>query len=76
MLVEAAIELGLDVEKSWMIGDRGGDIGAGNAIGCKTIFIDRGYDESSGMEVPENVCYSLEEAAAIISKVVKINSLD
>ena len=37
MLLRAAREHGLDLKKSWMIGDRPCDIGAGQAAGCRTI---------------------------------------
>lgn len=45
MLLRAAQELGLDLKRSWMIGDRWRDIDCGAAAGCRTIFIDWGYDE-------------------------------
>jgi D-glycero-D-manno-heptose 1,7-bisphosphate phosphatase len=43
MLLAAAQELGLDLASSWMVGDRQGDVVAGKAAGCRTVFIDRGY---------------------------------
>jgi D-glycero-D-manno-heptose 1,7-bisphosphate phosphatase len=46
MLVNAARELGIDLARSWMVGDRWRDIDCGHAAGCRTIFIDRGYAES------------------------------
>jgi D-glycero-D-manno-heptose 1,7-bisphosphate phosphatase len=45
MLVHAAGELGLDLARSWMIGDRWRDIDCGAVAGCRTVFIDHGYDE-------------------------------
>ena len=45
MLLRAARELGIDLAQSWMIGDRWRDIDCGAAAGCRTIFIDHGYDE-------------------------------
>jgi D-glycero-D-manno-heptose 1,7-bisphosphate phosphatase len=45
MLIQAARQLGIDLSKSYMIGDRWRDIDCGRAAGCTTIFIDRGYDE-------------------------------
>ncbi|MDC0541028.1 HAD family hydrolase [Paracoccaceae bacterium] len=44
MLINAALKLGIALEKSYMIGDRIGDIAAGKAAGCKTIFIDLEYE--------------------------------
>jgi D-glycero-D-manno-heptose 1,7-bisphosphate phosphatase len=45
MLRRAAGRLGLDCARSIMIGDRGSDVAAGRAAGCRTIFIDLGYRE-------------------------------
>ncbi len=45
MLLEAASEYGIDLAASYMIGDRWRDVGAGKNAGCRTIFIDHGYDE-------------------------------
>lgn len=45
MLTEAANELKIDLKKSVMIGDRLGDIQAGQSVGCRTIFIDYQYGE-------------------------------
>jgi D-glycero-D-manno-heptose 1,7-bisphosphate phosphatase len=46
MLRRAAQELGLDLSRSWMIGDRWRDIDCGRAAGCCTVFIDNGYSEA------------------------------
>jgi D-glycero-D-manno-heptose 1,7-bisphosphate phosphatase len=45
MLVDAARERGLDLARSFMVGDRWRDIEAGVAAGCRTIFVDHGYVE-------------------------------
>jgi D-glycero-D-manno-heptose 1,7-bisphosphate phosphatase len=45
LLVEAARQHGIDLHASWMVGDRWRDIAAGQAAGCRTVFIDHGYDE-------------------------------
>jgi D-glycero-D-manno-heptose 1,7-bisphosphate phosphatase len=39
MLLEAAVELNIDLQKSFMVGDRWRDIDAGKNAGCKTILI-------------------------------------
>ena len=43
MILEAAVELGIDLSRSFMIGDRAGDIGCGKAVGCRTILVLTGY---------------------------------
>lgn len=45
MLVEASTRHGLDLDASVMVGDRWRDVGAGTAAGCRTVFVDHGYDE-------------------------------
>ena len=45
MLLRAARELGLDLARSWMVGDRWRDVDCGRNAGCRTVFIDCGYRE-------------------------------
>ncbi len=45
MLLEAARSHGLDLAESIMVGDRWRDIEAGKAAGCRTVLVDRGYDD-------------------------------
>jgi D-glycero-D-manno-heptose 1,7-bisphosphate phosphatase len=45
LLLDAARELGIDLASSFMVGDRWRDVEAGAAAGCRTVFVDRGYDE-------------------------------
>lgn len=60
MFIAAANELNIDLSNSIMIGDRSGDIVAGQAAGCFTIFIDYGYNESLKVS-PNLVVSSLTE---------------
>lgn len=70
MLLDAAEEWKIDLSRSFMVGDRWRDIGAGQAAGCKTFFIDYGYNEQQPNH-PDFVVKSLLEAGAII-----LNELD
>ena len=45
MLLAAADDLGLDLGRSFMVGDRWSDVDAGREAGCTTVYIDRGYSE-------------------------------
>ena len=45
MLLDAAAALGLDLARSWMVGDRWRDIDCGKRAGVRTVFIDFGYAE-------------------------------
>jgi D-glycero-D-manno-heptose 1,7-bisphosphate phosphatase len=65
MILDAARELGIDLEQSFVVGDRWRDIAAGQRARCKTFFIDRGYAEQSP-EKPYVVVNSLLQAAQII----------
>lgn len=65
MLLEAARERDIDLSRSFLVGDRWGDIGAGQAAGCFTFFIDYGYRERTA-ENPDAVVHSLAEASRII----------
>jgi transaldolase len=46
LLLRAAREHGVDVRRSYLIGDRWKDIAAGRAAGATTVFIDYGYREA------------------------------
>ncbi len=39
MLIEAARRHGLDLSRSWMVGDQEKDVEAGRGAGCKTILV-------------------------------------
>lgn len=65
MLLRAAHELDIALAQSWMIGDRWRDIDCGAAAGCRTIFIDYGYDEKLRAQ-PTHRAPSLLEASAIV----------
>ncbi len=43
MLQQAAVEHSIDLARSWLVGDTAGDIGAGRAVGCRTILVRTGY---------------------------------
>lgn len=47
LLKSAAEKNGINLEKSFMVGDRWRDIEAGQKAGCKTFFIDNKYEEKS-----------------------------
>jgi len=65
MLTDAAQALGLELAQSWMVGDRWRDIDCGTRAGCRTVFIDWGYDEPLRAK-PDFTARSLAEAAGII----------
>jgi D-glycero-D-manno-heptose 1,7-bisphosphate phosphatase len=62
LLFEAGERHGIDMARSYLIGDRWRDIGAGRAAGCRTIFIDHGYNERGPEALPDIRVYTLSEA--------------
>jgi len=60
MLLEAASELAIDLDKSIMIGDRNSDVEAGKNAGCFTIFIDYAYNAPLNSS-PDLIVSSLTE---------------
>jgi len=65
MLLAGAREFNIDLAESFMVGDRWRDMEAGIAAGCKTIFIDYGYDEKHPQTCDYRV-FSTQEAAMTI----------
>ena len=65
MLDAEIAEGGIDLEASWMVGDRDSDIRAGANAGLKTIFIGRGWKGETGVSATRRVC-SLSEAVSTI----------
>jgi len=65
MLLRAARALGIDLKRSFMVGDRWRDIDCGHAAGCTTVFIDCGYRESLRQN-PDYRVKNLLEAANVI----------
>lgn len=65
MLLRAARELDIDLSRSWMVGDRWRDVDCGVAAGCRTVFIELGYDEKLKAR-PDFTARSLPDAAEVI----------
>jgi D-glycero-D-manno-heptose 1,7-bisphosphate phosphatase len=68
MLLDAAGELGIDLGRSWMIGDTDNDVLAGQAAGCRTVLITHaGSAHKRGREAqPDAVVDDLAAAARFI----------
>ena len=67
LILQASSKYNIDLNNSFMIGDRWRDIDAGKNASCKTMWINAGYDERQP-ESPDFEVLSLKEAANIILK--------
>ncbi len=65
LLTEAATDWRVSLPMSTMVGDRWRDVEAGRRAGCRTVFIDRCYDERRPVE-PDLVVAELADAVAWI----------
>jgi D-glycero-D-manno-heptose 1,7-bisphosphate phosphatase len=65
MVFDAASELNLDLNSSWIIGDRWRDVDCGKRAGLKTVFIDFNYDEILN-SIPDFSVKSFKEAVDVI----------
>jgi mannose-1-phosphate guanylyltransferase/phosphomannomutase len=71
MLLRAADRHGLDLSRSWMIGDRYADIAAAHACGARAILLKTGHAGSDGKNYErqaEYICDTLAEAVDVVLK--------
>ena len=66
MLLEAAAERGIVLGRSYMVGDRWRDVGAGNTAGCTTILVGAGDGTGPGGHRPAATVPALPEAVDLI----------
>jgi histidinol-phosphate phosphatase family protein len=65
MLLKAAKEMNIDLEKSWMIGDSERDLGAGKNAGCKILYVS---DKKS-----EQADFYAKDLLEAIDKIMEMN---
>lgn len=68
MLQQAALDLDIDLSRSYMVGDKLSDIEAGLNAGCKSLMVKTGYGAAEALRLPAGVrAYEdLQEAAEAI----------
>lgn len=69
LLLHAAKQHGIDLARSWLIGDILNDIEAGNRAGCQTILIDNGNETEWDLDqgrTPDYRVADLEEASRLV----------
>ncbi|OGO90881.1 MAG: histidinol phosphate phosphatase [Coxiella sp. RIFCSPHIGHO2_12_FULL_42_15] len=65
LFTRAMANFPIDINQSYMIGDRSIDIEAGQRMGCKTIFVDYDYVEPMAV-IPDVTVRNLSEAIRFI----------
>lgn len=70
MLLRAAREHGLDLQRSWMVGDTWRDVAAGKQAGCHTILVGGGSPRARRLQ-PDHHVASLWDAAHVILRDAK-----
>lgn len=71
MLLAAARDFHIDLTRSFLIGDRWRDVEAGARGGCRTVFLDFGYQER-GPETPPHV--TVNNLAEGVDWILKVSS--
>jgi D-glycero-D-manno-heptose 1,7-bisphosphate phosphatase len=66
MLLRAAEEHGLDLSRSWMVGDKAVDLEAGRRAGCRVALVRTGYGHSVDAAGADLVATDLAEAVDLI----------
>lgn len=70
LLLQAKRDFDIDFERSWLIGDKAGDIQAGRAAGVKSILVMTGYGREHHTQLPAKIAYAadiLEACNGILS---------
>ena len=71
MIQQAARELGIDVSRSWTVGDKWLDVQVGHAAGTKSILVRTGWGRHAEARRPEGqrvdaICDNLMHAVTTI----------
>jgi D-glycero-D-manno-heptose 1,7-bisphosphate phosphatase len=70
LLLQAALDHGIDLRASWMIGDILHDVEAGNRAGCRTVLLDNGNETEWRLgprRIPTRMAPDLYSAAVLIA---------
>lgn len=76
MLVQACVDFGIDLAKSYLVGDKLSDIEAGKRVGCRSVLVLTGHGREEVNRLdgyspvkPDHIAASLAEAASWILSV-------
>jgi D,D-heptose 1,7-bisphosphate phosphatase len=70
MLLKAKRELGINLKKSYLIGDKWTDIEAGKAVGCKTILVMTGHGMNEYAEKRNSADYYAENLLSAVTDII------
>lgn len=75
MLLRAATDLNLDLQRSWFVGDILDDVEAGNRAGCRTVLVDLGTEALPNQPVrtPHFVARDTQHALRIIKTIESLS---
>ncbi len=68
MVLEAARDLGIDLARSWFVGDKTADIECGRRAGTRTILVQTGYGAQEETAHPDFTASDIAAATEIILK--------
>jgi D-glycero-D-manno-heptose 1,7-bisphosphate phosphatase len=68
MVTDAVRDLGIDLQRSWFVGDKSADVGCGRAAGTRTIFVLCGQGKPEDGAGADFIARDLAEAADLILK--------
>lgn len=78
LLQRAAAEHGIDLARSWMVGDILDDVEAGRRAGCRAVLLDVGNEtvwHRTPQREPHHRCADLNAAASLITAAVQAGAL-
>ncbi len=67
LILDAARRYGIDLQRSYMVGDRWRDIDAGWSAGCRTVLIGYGYLERGPTHPPDKLVANISQAVEWIA---------
>jgi len=73
MIQSAALDLGIDLASSWMVGDKIADVNAGTAAGCQTILVKTGYGATEALSAPSGQI-RLDDLSAAAAYIIEHSS--
>ena len=76
MLQQAAHDHGIDLQRSWFLGDILDDVEAGNRAGCRTVLVDLGTESPplTALRWPTYVACDTAHALAIVAAVESLGA--